>query len=160
MSSATVRQTVKVSSLDAARAIYFIIAGLAIRQALIFFAHPEATEPAASMPLWGRFWIAGAYLFTVFRFSHGIAVVYELEKDSTQTTTSPSSMTVELVFGLFMLEAVALFIMSLKLAEPRAFVVSVIALLAADMGYIGVSNTIRDVGVLQLMSVPYLIKRR
>src|ERR1035441_1808021 len=112
MSAASLRHTAKISSLEAGRAIYFIVASLALRQALMFFLGTD-------FQLWIRAILTAAFVFTVFRFSHGIAVIYELEKKSTELSTSPSSMRVEQVFAFFMLEAVFFFLLSNSLSRSE-----------------------------------------
>lgn len=149
MADGKLRQTAKISSLDSARAFFLIIAGLAVRQALL------GTE----FELWVRFFIISAFLFTVFRFSHGVAVVYEFEKKATETTTTPSSKKVELIFALFALEAVFLFLMSDTLADPSSLVLSASLLLIADLGYISISKALRDASIFRLLNPFYWAAR-
>jgi len=154
MATGTLRQTAKISALDAARGVFFIIVGLAIRSALLFLLGPPYT-----FRFYYRLFITFAFLFTAFRFTHGIAVVYEFEKRATETATTPSSMKVEIVFALFALEAIFLFLMAERLGKPQSFAIWTASLLVADLGYISVSKTLKDAGFFKLLWPGYWLDR-
>ncbi len=152
MSDVRFRQFAKISSLESARALFLIIVGLAVREALLFLVGHD-------FHLWTRRVVTFAFLFTAFRFSHGVAVVYELEKKATETTTTPSAKKVELIFGLFTLEAIFLFLMATRLASPLRFAEFTLCLLAIDLAYITVSKTLRDLTLVRLLW-PFYWRRR
>jgi hypothetical protein len=153
-----VRRTAKISSLDAARSFYFIIAALAVRQALLFLSGSEGTIPPGFSFL-VRLVIGLAFVFTVFRYSHGVALVYDLEKKTAETSTTPSSTRVELVFASLVLEVAALFLMSAALGRPHRFVYCTTALIIFDLLYICVSKTLRDAGVARILTPWYFVLR-
>jgi len=158
---AAIRRAAKISSLDAARTFYFIIASLAIRQALLFFAGLETPPPAATFTFFVRLMISASFLFTVFRFSHGVALVYDIEKKTTETSATPSSKRVELVFAFLLLEVAALFLMSTTLGKPDVFVYSAMALVVCDLLYIHLGNTLRDANRLRtILQGPWYFIRR
>jgi hypothetical protein len=158
MSSGATRQTAKVSSLEAARTFFLVIVGLAVRQALLFLLDPTFR---LQQPL--RFWVSivvtSGFLFTAFRFSHGVAVVYEFEKEAAKTTTTPSSKKVEQIFALFALEGVFLFLMSERLGEPHLLALFSVGLLVSDLLYISVSKTIKDASLGRLVAPSYWLRR-
>lgn len=209
---AIMRQTIKISALDAARGVYFIIVGLAVRSALLFMLYggvattpqtsadalrippakssaipvltgvPEASTKSSLnskgtsivntedvqhsslqqppyIPFGLRLVITAGFLFTAFRFTHGIAVVYEMEKKKSETETTPSSKKVELIFGLFILEAIGLFLMAEKLGTPKALIASTAVLLLADLMYVIVSKTLKDANLLRLLLPWYWVQR-
>jgi len=136
------RQTVKIASLEAARALYFIMAGLSVREALLFaLGTSQMRDPAITA--WIRWTVAGGYLSTLFRYSHGIAVVYETEKQSTRTSTSPSLKRVEWMFVAFSLEAAFFFLMANNLSRPFELVLFTLLMFAADIMYVAASKAIR-----------------
>lgn len=153
-----VRRTAKISSLDAARSFYFIIAALAVRQALLFLSGSDGVIPHGFSFL-VRLAIGLAFVFTVFRYSHGVALVYDLEKKTTETSTTPSSTRVELVFASLVLEVAALFLMSAALGRPHRFVYCTTALIIFDLLYICVSKTLRDAGVARILTPWYFVPR-
>src|SRR6266567_8973788 len=104
-----------------------------MRQALLFFAGLENPAPPASFTFLIRLAISVSFLFTVFRFSHGVAVIYDIEKKTTETSATPSSKRIELVFAFLLLEVAALFLMSTTLAKLDLFVYSTMALVACDL---------------------------
>jgi hypothetical protein len=153
-----IRRTAKISSLDAARSFYFIIAALAVRQALLFLSGSDGAIPSGfSFSI--RLIVGLAFIFTVFRFSHGVALVYDLEKKRTETTTTPSSKRVEWVFACLVLEVAALFLMSTALGQPQRFVYCTTALVICDLLYVCVSKTLRDAGLARIFFPWYFVRR-
>jgi hypothetical protein len=159
MSDRKTRQIIKISSLESARAIFLIIAGLAVRQALLFLLDPDSNANVHNFNFLMRLVITLAFLFTLFRFTHGVAVVYELEKKSTETSTTPSAKKVEQIFALFAMEGVFLFAMSGRLGKPDAFVLWTSFLLFSDLLYITVSKTLKDANIGRIINPRYWLLR-
>jgi len=135
-------QTVKIASLEAARALYFVMAALSVREALLFaLGTSQMRDPV--IPAGIRWCVAFGYLSTLFRYSHGIAVVYETEKQSARTSTSPSLKRVEWLFAAFSLEAGFFFLMANNLSRPFELVVFTLLMFAADIMYVAASKAIR-----------------
>src|SRR6185437_1082588 len=97
--------------------------------------------------------------FTVFRFSHGIAVVYEFEKKAAEASTTPSAKKVEQIFALFVLEGVFLFLMSKSLSKPLSFALWTTSLLLVDLIYIIVSKTLKDANTGRIIAPWYWVRR-
>lgn len=141
------RQTSKLSTLEAARAIYFIIAGLAIRQSLGIFAHSwQQDGTTGSANLWGwdeRLLVGIGYLITVLRFSHGISLLHGHEKERIENSTLPSSRRISLLSLFLVLIAIFLYMMADNIAQFRAYVVFASIVLITDLAYILASGVVR-----------------
>src|ERR1044072_2702249 len=128
------RTVTKLSTLEASRAIYFIVIGLAVKDSLskiydnraslfpaaLFgdFSHlsdfllREFWHPATFLPLIGLAAILLGYIFTVIRFSHKVSILVGHEKERLETTTLPSALRIS-GFSLFIVSlAIALYLMS------------------------------------------------
>src|SRR5437667_12354525 len=85
----------KLATLDAARTVYFIIVGLAIKQSLGLFSHewPSSTirDAPAYWTFFDRLLVGLGYLVTVLRFSHGVSQLHGYEKERIETSGLPSS---------------------------------------------------------------------
>jgi hypothetical protein len=158
MSETNLRQTAKIASLEAARGLFFMVAALAVRESLLF-ARGADISIQPEVPLYIRILITSGFLLTLFRYSHGVALVYELEKKIAQASTTPSLKRVETIFILFSLEAIALFLMSDSLGQPKIFVEFVAVMLLCDWLYIWASKVIRNSTMVDL-SNPLFWRRR
>src|SRR5262249_20297873 len=88
------KRNAKIATLDAARTIFFIVVGLAIKQSLGLFAHDWPTvQPNA--PAWWKWNVRAlvgvGYIATALRYSHGISQLYGYEKDQIENSGLPSS---------------------------------------------------------------------
>jgi hypothetical protein len=152
MPNGKTKQIAKISSLESAKAFFIIVAGLAIKESLEFLLQADFNFTV-------RFISTLAFLFTVFRFSHGIAVVYEFEKKAAEASTTPSAKKVEQIFALFVLEGVFLFLMSKSLSKPLSFALWTTSLLLVDLIYIIVSKTLKDANTGRIIAPWYWVRR-
>src|SRR5262245_35512738 len=159
MASASTSRPVRTASLEVARGLYLATAALSAREALLF---ARGDTPASAAVFWWpvRAFVVAGFLTTLFRYSHGVAVVYEIEKKAAQESTIPSTKRLELIFGAFVLEAVAFFLMASSLGEPKRSVWFAMLLLTADLLYVGFSKTIRSATMWQIWSPLTLLQRR
>ena len=149
MSQQNERRTAKTASLDAARTLYFVVAALSVREALIFAAGAGWPTTVASGWAW---LITFGFLVTLFRYSHGVAIVYELEKTAAAESRAPTLIRTELIFVAFSTEALAFFLMARNLGQPFAVTWCVVLLLIADMGYILTSKAIRAASAIGILT--------
>jgi hypothetical protein len=92
--------TSRLSTLDAARTVFFIVVGLAIKQSLGLFAHTWPSKDFPNAPQWpvgARALIAAGYLATVIRFSHGVTLLYGHEKERVENSHLPSASKISLL---------------------------------------------------------------
>ena len=141
------RLTSKLSTLEAARAIYFIIAGLAIRQSLGIFAHNWNQNFASSdISWWGwdeRLLVGIGYLVTVIRFSHGISLLHGHEKERVENSTLPSSGRISLLALFLVLTAIFLYLMADNIVRFQVYVILTAIVLLTDLAYILASGVVR-----------------
>ncbi|HKP36565.1 MAG TPA: hypothetical protein VJT71_06875, partial [Pyrinomonadaceae bacterium] len=143
------RLTSKLSTLEAARAIYFIIAGLAIRQSLVIFTHnwnKDAATSGIDISWWGwyeRLLVGIGYLITVIRFSHGISLLHGHEKERVEKTTLPSSGRIYLLSLFLVLMAIFLYLMADNIVQFPVYVALTAIVLFLDLAYILVSGVVR-----------------
>lgn len=143
------KQTSKLSTLRAARAIYFIVAGLAIKQSLILFSYEWPPQALMHTPYRGWVWydrvfVGLAYLFTVLRYSHGISLLCAYEQEQIEASALPSR---SLVFQLFVFVScmgIFLFLLADTVASNfRNYLLFVLIMMVFDVGFILKSKVVR-----------------
>ncbi len=135
----------RVSTLDAARTVFFIVVGLAIKQSLGLFSH--AWPGLAGAPAWPflvRSVIGVGYLVTVLRFSHGVTLLYGHEKERIEQSGIPSASKISELSLFLVLLAVPLFLMADNITEFQSYVFWAALMLAMDALYVWRSNVIRQ----------------
>jgi hypothetical protein len=137
----------KVSTLDAARTIFFIVVGLAIKQSLGLFGHTwPSRELSDAPPEWGllvRVIICLGYLCTVIRYSHGVTLLYGHEKERIENQRLPSASKVSALSLFLVLLAIPFFLMADNIGNLRAYVICTGCMLAIDLLYIWRSEIVR-----------------
>jgi hypothetical protein len=134
------------STLEAARTVYFIVIGLAIKQSLGLLAHawPSKDFPnAPPWPWWVRGAVAAGYLFTVIRFSHGVTLLYGHEKERIENANLPSSTKISELSLFMVLLAIPFYLMADNITQPSAYIAWTAMMLAVDFLYILRSNVVR-----------------
>lgn len=140
--------TSKLSTLDAARAIYFIVVGLAIKQSLVLFSHdwpPQNIKtPFAWWSWFDRSLVGIGYLFTVLRYSHGVSLLHAFEKERIETSTLPSATRVFWLSVFLTLLAIFLFLMADNLPSSfHTFLIFTALMIIVDLLYIFLSGVIK-----------------
>lgn len=144
MSSLT-KQTSKLSTLDAASKIYFIIAGLAIKQSLGLFSKDWQEKHTQGMPVhWGWFLIITGYLATILRYSHGISLLHGHELDRIRNSTLASAAKVTLLSLFMVLMGTFFFLMADSVAEFEHYLFWTVVVLFTDLMYIIINGVARD----------------
>lgn len=136
----------RLSTLDAARAVFFIVVGLAIKQSLILLGHawpPKDFLTAPMWPFWARAIIATGYLVTVIRFSHGVTLLYGHEKDRIENSRLPSASKISELSLFLVLLAIPLFLMADNVIETNSYIFWTAVLLVADFVYVLRSGVVR-----------------
>lgn len=141
------RITSKISTLDAARTIFFIVVGLAVKQSLGLFGHTWPSRDHADAPpdwsFWVRAFICLGYLCTVIRFSHGVTLLYGYEKERIENPSLPSATKVSELSLFLALLAIPLFLMADNIGDLQAYVICTGCMLAVDLLYIWRSEVVR-----------------
>jgi hypothetical protein len=138
--------TSRTSTLEAARTVYFIVIGLAIKQSLGLFGHvwPSRDIPSAPpWPFWARVIVGTGYLVTVIRFSHGITLLYGHEKEQIENSSLPSASKISELSLFLILLAIPLFLMADNITNLQAYAVWTALMLAADFIYAWRSKVVR-----------------
>ncbi len=134
------------STLEAARTVYFIVVGLAIKQSLGLFSHTWPSKDFPNAPDW-NFWvratIALGYLVTVIRFSHGVTLLFGHEKERIENSNLPSATKISELSLFLVLLAVPLFLMADNIIELDSYIFWSAALLAVDFAYVLRSKVVR-----------------
>lgn len=142
----TSRLISRVSTLEAARTVFFIVVGLAIKQSLGLFGHtwPSKDFPVApNWPFWARTIIAAGYLVTVIRFSHGVTLLYGHEKQRIENSNLPSASKISQLSLFLVLLAIPLFLMADNIIETDSYIFWTAIMLAADFVYVLRSGVVR-----------------
>lgn len=137
----------RISTLDAARAVYFIVIGLAIQRSLGLLTHvwpPNQTPNSPNWPLWARAIIAAGYLVTVIRFSHGVTLLYGHEKQRIESSTLPSASSISLLSLFLVLLAIPFFLMADSITETDWYISWTAIMLGVDFVYILISGVVRQ----------------
>ena len=134
----------KLSTLDAAKAIYFIIVALAIRESLPLLSPVTEIENYEATKYWTQIILGLGFVLTALRFSHGIAMLYGYEKERVEQSTLPSPRRV-LLFSLFLISlGMLFFLMAHNLASHRrTFSGLAVLMFLTDLAYICASGVIR-----------------
>jgi hypothetical protein len=136
----------RVSTLDAARVVFFIVVGFAIKQSLGLFGHtwpPRDFPYALYWPIWARVLIGAGYLVTVIRFSHGVVLLHTHEMKRLQTSSLPSASKISELSLFLVLLGVLLFLMADNITELRAYALWSALMFAVDFLYIWRSHMVR-----------------
>jgi hypothetical protein len=137
----------RVSTVEAARTVFFIVVGLAIKQSLGLFAHswPSKDFPnAPTWPFWARAIIAAGYLVTVIRFSHGVTLLYGHEKERIENSSLPSATKISQLSLFLVLLAIPLFLMADNIIETNSYIFWTAIMVALDIVYILKSDVVRQ----------------
>jgi hypothetical protein len=140
--SSKAKVTSKLATIEAARAIYFIVVGLAIKESLVVLASP-VSEDRQNLPLWELLFVGSGYLITAIRFSHGIAMLRGHEEEKIKTTNLPSSKRISLISLFIVLLAISLYLMSMNLSSFPGYLLFTLAVLVTDLFLIVFSRIIR-----------------
>lgn len=136
----------RVSTIDAARAVFFIIIGFAIKQSLALFSHtwpPKDFPDAPQWPGWVRWTIAIGYLVTVIRFSHGVILLWGHEKERIENSNPPAPSKISLLALFLVLLAIPLFLMADNIVATESYLFWMAVLMVADYVYILQSGVVR-----------------
>src|ERR1041385_1937325 len=141
------KRNAKIATLDAARTIFFIIVGLAIKESLALFAHDWRAVKTKSPKWWTwdiRALVGIGYIWTALRYSHGVSQLYGYEKDQIEKSGLPSSSRV-LGLSLFLaLLGILLFLMADNITRFKWFVIWTSLMLVVDFVYISLSQVVRN----------------
>jgi hypothetical protein len=157
--SAQKKQTFKLSTLDGAQRIYYIVAGLAIRESLSVLGGGTASTASQAFAGIPHFtlarWIVGlGYLTTVLRFSHGIALLHGYETERVKSSAFPSASSGRLLtLALFMaVLSILLYLMAVNIFDLRRYLLLALAVLVLDLLYVLRSGVVRGIsrGVFRL----------
>lgn len=136
----------RVSTIDAARAVFFIIVGFAIKQSLGLFSHTWPPKDFPDAPLWAgwvRWFVAIGYLVTVIRFSHGVILLWGHEKERIEKSNLPAPSKISLLAVFLVLLAISLFLMADNIVATESYIFWTAALVIADFVYILQSGVVR-----------------
>lgn len=141
--------TSKLSSLDAARAIYFIVVGLAIKQSLLLFGHgwpPQNVTTAFDWWRWSdRLLVGAGYLFTVLRYTHGVSSLYAYEKERIEKSSLPSAVRVFWLSVFLTILGILFFLMADNIAAGfLTYLRFTFLMLTVDFLYIALSGVVRS----------------
>jgi nucleoside 2-deoxyribosyltransferase len=147
----------KIATLEAARTIFFIVVGLAIRQSLGLFAH-DWSLTSTNAPVWWtwdiRLLVGVGYITTALRYSHGISQLYGYERDQIETSGLPSSSRI-LGLSLFLsLLGILFYLMADNITRFSWFVVWTGLMLGVDFIYIAMSQVVRNPWVRLIRWLP------
>lgn len=137
----------RLSTLDAAKAVFFLIVGFAVKQSLGLFGHawPSKDFPSApNWPLWARAIIAAGYLFTVIRFSHGVTLLYGHEKQRIEKSKLPSASKISELSLFLVLLAIPLYLMADNIVETNSYITWTAIMIGTDFVYILRSEVVRN----------------
>lgn len=107
----------KLSTIDAGRTIFFIVAGLGIKESLTLFS-------PVGRPEWGgttRLIIVAGYLITTVRFSHAAAMICGNEHERIKKTNLPTSRRIAGFSLLLILSSIYLFLMAVNITEFKRY---------------------------------------
>jgi len=139
----------KLSTLDAAQRIFFIVAALGIRQSLVFLGHDNSSNSSNDTIV--KFSnlelvvIGFGYLTTALRFSHGVSLLYGHEKERVDNSTLPSSSRVFLLAIFMVTLAILLYLMAASMLDFRTYLIFTLIMLVVDFVYILLSGVVRGV---------------
>ena len=137
----------KISTLDAARGIFLLVVGFSIKQSLGLFGHTWPSKDIQDAPrewdIWTRAFIGLGYLFTVFRFTHGVAMLHGHEKRRIENSSLPSASNVSMLSLFLVLLAIPLFLMADNIGRLEWYAGCAVALLVVDFLYVWQSNVVR-----------------
>lgn len=137
----------KLSTLDAARTVFFIIVGLAIKQSLGLLGHTwpskDLPDAPAQWDIWTRAFIGLGYLCTVIRFSHGVTLLYGYEKERIESSSLPSASKVSMLSLFLVLLAIPLLLMADNIGQLESYIFWTAVMLGVDLLYIWQSNVVR-----------------
>jgi nucleoside 2-deoxyribosyltransferase len=141
------KRSSKIATLEAARTIFFIIVGLAIRQSLGLFAH-DWSPNSTNGPIWwtwvDRSLLGFGFVATALRYSHGVSQLYGYERDQVETSGLPSSSRI-LGLSLFLaLLGILFYLMADNITRFSWFVVWTGLMLFVDFIYIALSQVVRN----------------
>jgi hypothetical protein len=139
------RTIAKLSTLDAAKVIYFIIVGLAIRESLALLS-PFQNDPtnAGGYGLGERILVGLGFVVTALRFSHGVSILCGYEKERVEKSTIPSPTKIFLLYLFLAGLAILLFLMADNIHHARTFMVFTLLTFSLDLFYIWVSGVVRN----------------
>ena len=142
--------TSKLSTLDGAQKIFYIVAGLAIKESLSFMSgQTKGHEELVKLPLFeAAKWIIGlGYLATALRFCHGVALLYGHETETVKNWALPSSSPLRIFrLAVFMSTlAILLYLMAENILAPSAYLALAFALFFVDCVFIVQSRVVRGV---------------
>ncbi|MFL6213313.1 MAG: hypothetical protein ACJ74J_05400 [Blastocatellia bacterium] len=144
-----VKNVSKLSTLDAARSIYFIIVGLAIKQSLVLFGHSWPPQSVETIFAWwslpDRLLVGAGYLFTTLRYTHGISSLYAYEKERIESSSLPSATRVFWLSVFLTSLGILFFLMAdTIMASFRTYLLFTSMMLIMDGSYILLSGVVRS----------------
>lgn len=133
----------KLSTLDAARTVYFIIVGLAIKESLTLFSNSKTNYGSVFLHGGDQYLICIGYLATVIRFAHGISLLYGFEKERVEKTTLPSAGRIMGLSFFLVVMGIMFFLMGHNIARFNPYVKCTVLLFIFDFIYIWLSGVVR-----------------
>lgn len=137
MSSRT-KNISKLATIEAARGIFFIVVGLAIKESLTQVASKcdgcwNSIQAISDSKWLCLIIVSFGYLLTAVRFSHGISLLIGHEKSRLEETSLPSSRRISLGSVLIVLVSILLYLMANSLFDLNHYIFSTILMLGAHL---------------------------
>lgn len=135
----------KLSTLDAAQRIFFIVVALGIRESLALLNNPSSEIVGAYVfNLWR--WLTGfGYLTTALRFSHGVSLLYGHETERVKNSMLPSPSRVFWLAAFMLTLSILLYLMAANILNARGYLLFTILMLIVDLLYILASGVVRGI---------------
>ncbi len=137
--------TSRLATLEAARAIFFMVVALGIKESLGKFSSKETNF--ANMNRWEVFFFSLfdlAYLLTAIRFTHGVSMLHGHEKLRLESSNLPSSLKLSTLALFTFLLAISLYLMALNITDFQYFLIFSAATLLINLLLISYSESITE----------------